>query len=91
MRLKSGETRLSFWRVTVEFSFFSYVFHNGILEPRYDWFHCVVNIPEDAVRVGEPHEGEQMTTLTSGKWNLYHRLYNMEFDGFIVWSRTKDF
>lgn len=46
---------------------FRYLFHNGILAAHYDWFHCVVNIPEDAVRVGEPHEGEQMATLTSGK------------------------
>lgn len=44
-----------------------WLFINGKLAPHYDWFHCVVNIPEDAVRVGEPHEGEQMTTLTSGK------------------------
>lgn len=58
------------------FLYFSYVFHNGILEPRYDWFHCVVNIPEDAVRVEEPHEGEQMTTLTSGKRILYTGLYD---------------
>ncbi|KAL5235312.1 hypothetical protein ACI65C_002722 [Semiaphis heraclei] len=46
--------------------FTKWLFINGKLAPHYDWFHCVVNIPEDAVRVGEPHEGEQMTTLTSG-------------------------
>lgn len=48
-------------------SIFRWIFHNGKLAPHYDWFHCVVNIPEDAVRVGEPIEGEQLTTLTSGK------------------------
>lgn len=51
------------------------MFHNGILAPQYDWFNCVVNIPEDAVRVGEPHEGEQMTTLTSGKYIFIKSLY----------------
>jgi hypothetical protein len=52
-----------------------WLFHNGMLAPHYDWFHCVVNIPEDAVRVGEPIEGEQMTTLTSGKLNLLRKSF----------------
>jgi len=53
--------------IAFEFCIRRWLFINGKLAPHYDWFHCVVNIPEDAVRVGEPHEGEQMTTLTSGK------------------------
>lgn len=45
---------------------YRYVFETGILAPGYDWFRCVVNIPEDIVRVGEPAEGEQMAVMTSG-------------------------
>ncbi|XP_066251445.1 high-affinity choline transporter 1 [Euwallacea similis] len=44
-----------------------YVFETGRLAPGYDLFHCVVNIPEDIQRVGEPaEEGEQMAVMTSG-------------------------
>ena len=35
-----------------------WAFETGRLEPKYDYFRCVVNIPEDAVRVGEPIEGD---------------------------------
>ncbi|BES87913.1 choline transporter [Nesidiocoris tenuis] len=42
-----------------------HVFEGGHLSPGYDLFRCVVNIPEDVVRVGEPAEGE-MTVMTSG-------------------------
>ncbi|PSN41112.1 High-affinity choline transporter 1 [Blattella germanica] len=31
----------------------------------YDFFRCVVNIPEDVERVGEPAEGEQMAVMSS--------------------------
>lgn len=38
-----------------------WVFETGRLAPQYDYFRCVVNIPEDAIRVGEPSEvGEQV-------------------------------
>lgn len=44
-----------------------YVFETGRLAPGYDLFHCVVNIPEDIQRVGEPaEEGEQMAVMTAG-------------------------
>ncbi|KAG8252645.1 hypothetical protein J6590_053177 [Homalodisca vitripennis] len=43
-----------------------HVFETGMLAPGYDWFRCVVNIPEDVVHVGEPAEGEQMSVMTSG-------------------------
>lgn len=37
------------------------VFETGRLAPQYDYFRCVVNIPDDAVRVGDPSEtGEQV-------------------------------
>nr|XP_023024357.1 high-affinity choline transporter 1 [Leptinotarsa decemlineata] len=44
-----------------------WVFETGRLAPGYDFFHCVVNIPEDIQRVGEPsEEGEQMAVMASG-------------------------
>ncbi|VEN58227.1 unnamed protein product [Callosobruchus maculatus] len=44
-----------------------WVFETGRLAPGYDIFHCVVNIPEDIQRVGEPsEEGEQMSMMASG-------------------------
>lgn len=53
------------------FSFLSrYLFESGKLPPSWDILRCVVNIPEDVVRVSgsevEPHEGEMavMTGLT---------------------------
>uniref|UniRef100_T1L261 High-affinity choline transporter 1 n=1 Tax=Tetranychus urticae TaxID=32264 RepID=T1L261_TETUR len=35
-----------------------HLFEKNILPAKYDFFHCVINIPEDAVVVGEPQEGE---------------------------------
>lgn len=44
-----------------------WVFETGRLAPGYDLFRCVVNIPEDVQRVGEPVEdGEQMSVMASG-------------------------
>lgn len=44
-----------------------WVFETGRLAPGYDFFHCVVNIPEDIQRVGDPlEEGEQMSVMASG-------------------------
>jgi high affinity choline transporter 7 len=43
-----------------------WVFETGRLAPGYDFFRCVVNIPEDVERVGEPAEGmEQMAVMKS--------------------------
>uniref|UniRef100_A0A1B6E374 High-affinity choline transporter 1 n=5 Tax=Clastoptera arizonana TaxID=38151 RepID=A0A1B6E374_9HEMI len=42
-----------------------YLFETGKLAPGYDWFRCVVNIPEDIIHVGEPVEGEQMSMMAS--------------------------
>jgi len=45
---------------------YRWVFETGRLAPGYDFFRCVVNIPEDVERVGEPAEGgEQMAVMTS--------------------------
>ncbi|GLH04021.1 High-affinity choline transporter 1, partial [Gryllus bimaculatus] len=44
-----------------------WLFESGKLAPGYDWFRCVVNIPEDVERVGEPAEGEQMSVMSSGQ------------------------
>ncbi|XP_076044119.1 choline transporter isoform X2 [Oratosquilla oratoria] len=48
-----------------------WLFETGRLSPKYDFLRCVVNIPEDAERVGEPHEGEMsvMTCHTVVKYN----------------------
>lgn len=44
-----------------------WVFESGRLAPGYDFFRCVVNIPEDIQRVGDPlEEGEQMSVMASG-------------------------
>lgn len=44
-----------------------WVFETGRLAPGYDIFRCVVNIPEDVQRVGEPSEdGEQLSVMASG-------------------------
>lgn len=43
----------------------SWLFESGKIPARFDFFHCVVNIPEDVMKVQEPHEGE-MTVLNAG-------------------------
>lgn len=44
-----------------------WVFETGRLAPGYDFFRCVVNIPEDVQRVGDPAEdGEQMHVMAGG-------------------------
>lgn len=41
-----------------------WLFEKGELAPEYDYFRCVVNIPDDAVHVGDPSEtGEQVDML----------------------------
>lgn len=38
-----------------------HIFESGRLPPQYDYFKCVINIPDDAIRVGDPSEvGEQV-------------------------------
>jgi len=42
-----------------------FLFETGRLAPHYDYFRCVVNIPEDIHRMGEPSEvGEQLSVMT---------------------------
>lgn len=41
---------------------FKWLFESATLSAKYDILQCVVNVPEDVVRVQEPHEGE-MTAL----------------------------
>ncbi|RZF43515.1 hypothetical protein LSTR_LSTR011863 [Laodelphax striatellus] len=48
-----------------------WAFETGRLAPGYDWFKCVVNIPEDVVRVGEPAEGEQMSMTAGAMGRMY--------------------
>lgn len=42
-----------------------WLFHSGKLHPKWDYFRCVVNIPEDRLKVDEPHEGGELTTMTA--------------------------
>ncbi|CAL8114354.1 unnamed protein product [Orchesella dallaii] len=53
-----------------------WLFHSGILHPKYDYFHCVVNIPEDRLKVEEPHEGE-MTVMTAAMVAKYCAMEEM--------------
>lgn len=54
-----------------------WVFETGRLAPQYDYFRCVVNIPDDAIRVGDPSEvGEQVYTI-----HLFFLLLFMKFAG----------
>lgn len=47
---------------TFFFFLIRFLFETGRLAPQYDYFRCVVNIPEDVQRVGEPSEaGEQVS------------------------------
>ncbi|XP_059489037.1 high-affinity choline transporter 1 [Neocloeon triangulifer] len=47
-----------------------WLFETGRLAPGYDWFRCVVNIPEDVERVGEPAgEGELAMMNTAAQKN----------------------
>ena len=48
-----------------------YLFDTGKLAPKYDILKCIVNIPDDAIRVGDPHEGE-MTMMTAHPVVKYH-------------------
>lgn len=49
-----------------------YLFRSGRLSPEWDYFNCVVNIPEDIRRVDEPSEaGEQMSVLGGAPGRMY--------------------
>lgn len=53
------------------------MFETGRLAPGYDFFKCVVNIPEDVQRVGEPVEdGEQMSVMASGMKQIIKKQIN---------------
>ncbi|KAB7497316.1 High-affinity choline transporter 1 [Armadillidium nasatum] len=51
--------------------FTKWIFESGRLAPSYDILRCVVNIPDDVQRVGDPHEGEMtiMSVHTKTKYN----------------------
>ncbi|XP_061506774.1 high-affinity choline transporter 1 [Anopheles gambiae] len=49
-----------------------WVFETGRLAPHYDYFRCVVNIPEELHRVGEPSDsGEQLSVMAGGMTRMY--------------------
>lgn len=52
---------ITLWGVS---EYTKFVFETGRLAPQYDYFRCVVNIPDDAIRVGDPSEvGEQVSSI----------------------------
>lgn len=68
-----GETVLNLYLLLT----FRMMFESGKLPPNYDYFRCVVNIPEDVQRVGEPSEaGEQVSVETISK--LLHKDIGLE-------------
>lgn len=48
-----------------------YVFESGVLPAKYDYFRCVVNIPDDVVIVRDPQEGE-LSVLNLSMAKNYH-------------------
>ena len=46
-----------------------HLFDTGKLHQKWDFLHCIVNIPEDAQRVDDLHEGDMMMTDTVVKYN----------------------
>ncbi|XP_070509209.1 high-affinity choline transporter 1 [Chironomus tepperi] len=50
-----------------------WLFLTGRLSPEYDYFRCVVNVPEDVHRVDEPSEidGEQMSVMAGAMSKMY--------------------
>lgn len=46
-----------------------WLFESGHLPPHFDVFHCIVNIPDDVIKVQEPHE--EMTVLNLTTAQLY--------------------
>ncbi|XP_054716393.1 high-affinity choline transporter 1-like [Uloborus diversus] len=52
-----------------------YLFESGHIPPQLDVFHCVVNIPEDILKVQEPQEGE-MSVLNAHLAKTYQSEMN---------------
>ncbi|CAG2113382.1 unnamed protein product [Medioppia subpectinata] len=66
-----------------------WLFESGTLEPRFDFFRCVVNIPDDAIVVQEPHE--EMTILNVNQALLYQTSeLNGRVNPALVSSDTED-
>ena len=43
------------------------LFEDGYLQPKFDFFRCIVNIPEENVVVREPHEEMTMLNVSAAK------------------------
>lgn len=52
-----------------------WLFESGRIPPQLDIFHCVVNIPEDILKVQEPQEGE-MSVLNANLTKTYQSEMN---------------
>lgn len=57
-----------------------FLFENGHLQAKYDVFRCVVNIPDDVIRVREPVEGE-MSVLNCSNMPKYNEILGRENPG----------
>lgn len=46
-----------------------HLFDTGKLHQKWDFLKCIVNVPEDALRVDDLHEGDMMMAQTIVKYN----------------------
>lgn len=46
-----------------------YLFDSGKIHQKWDFLKCIVNVPEDALRVDDLHEGDMMMSQTVVKYN----------------------
>lgn len=58
---------LTLWGVSV---YSKWIFETGRLAPQYDYFKCVVNIPDDAIRVGDPSEVGEQVSFIQNLWKF---------------------
>jgi solute carrier family 5 (high affinity choline transporter), member 7 len=51
--------------------FSKWIFETGRLAPGYDWFRCVVNIPEDVERVDDPDGEGELAMMSTAAVKTY--------------------
>lgn len=87
---------ITLWGVS---EYTKFIFETGRLAPQYDYFKCVVNIPDDAIRVGDPSEvGEQVgfSWISMDFMQMNMPIFNSKYficilsDARYGWSNVKD-
>lgn len=74
---------ITLWGVS---EYTKFVFETGRFPPQYDYFRCVVNIPDDAIRVGDPSEvGEQV----SYSFYNHKKIQNISIRSFAISTMSK--